>query len=448
MTLIGTTLFALLLVWALVLGWWQANDHTPSSTEMLLYLGALPLSMIGGYWLLRGFIDHLKAPAEAAAPPRAVADDPLAGAPSTVSSDTHGESVYLLDSFICTPAGDDAAQLLSAVAEGKRPAPDAALSDDDGFPVFAARVDELDVAAVAELDPPPGRSRWLALIVRVLPGVVDRVRECLAARTTAARFHLLWLLPPAVPVAEFSDLRTWLLSQCLDGLAPERIDLVLQSAATEAEVMAHLDGVVVSASQRPDDGDIHGVLAAGTAIDAATVTAWSARGMLFSATSPNGMMPGEGALCLLLSASPDDDTQVRISRVNGAARDKAVDAHGRISGTLLGALATALLPRHQLVPADICAIVSDADHRASRASELFDAFGDDFAALDPAADYPCIGTVCGSLAPFGGLLAVAAASASVTDRPALCITQQHPTARAAVLLFPLPPPADCPAEAS
>jgi hypothetical protein len=60
---IGGCLLATAFVWGLVLGWWQAIDHQPTAADLAIHLGVLPLVLICGYFLLRGFIDYLLAPA-------------------------------------------------------------------------------------------------------------------------------------------------------------------------------------------------------------------------------------------------------------------------------------------------------------------------------------------------------------------------------------------------
>lgn len=59
---LGGIVLTTAVVWALVLGWWQANNFQPSKADLLLYLFVLPFSLVGGFLLLRGFIENLKAP--------------------------------------------------------------------------------------------------------------------------------------------------------------------------------------------------------------------------------------------------------------------------------------------------------------------------------------------------------------------------------------------------
>src|SRR5574343_989071 len=99
---LGASLLTFALVWALVLGWWQSNDHEPSRMELGLYLAALPLALVGGFLLLRGFIDHLKADPESAAVPHAPVrdDDPLALASAKMAAAERGFTIALADAFV------------------------------------------------------------------------------------------------------------------------------------------------------------------------------------------------------------------------------------------------------------------------------------------------------------------------------------------------------------
>jgi peptidoglycan L-alanyl-D-glutamate endopeptidase CwlK len=118
---IGGCLMATAFVWGLVLGWWQppATSRRPSTWP---HLGALPLALIGGYFLLRGFIDHLAlqpvaAPAGAAtldkAPRRTRRQGAAAEGPQPVPARClHGHAGRAFR-----------AALLAAIASGERRGP-------------------------------------------------------------------------------------------------------------------------------------------------------------------------------------------------------------------------------------------------------------------------------------------------------------------------------------
>jgi len=121
--LLGGCLLTFALVWGLVLGWWQSNDHAPSQLDLGLYLVVLPLALVGGFLLLRGFIDHLKKPPEALPRPESGLrdEDPLALATAKTAAAERAFTLGLIDAFIVTAGGDTVDDTLAALADGKRP---------------------------------------------------------------------------------------------------------------------------------------------------------------------------------------------------------------------------------------------------------------------------------------------------------------------------------------
>jgi hypothetical protein len=205
---LGGSLLTFALVWALVLGWWQSNDHQPGKLEIGLYLAALPLALVGGYLLLRGFIDHLKTPVaiQNAEVPGAHDDDPLAAASDRTAAAERAFTFGLVDAFVLTAGGVSVDDTLAAVDSGKRPEPVTRLLDDSGFPVFAAEVAELDVAAMIEhfsdaAEPlrqlssseqaMRGFPCWILLSRRVATGC-----RTFSSWPGPVRLHVVWIVPP------------------------------------------------------------------------------------------------------------------------------------------------------------------------------------------------------------------------------------------------------------
>lgn len=451
---VGASLLAFAVIWALVLGWWQANDHTPTTGELLLYLGALPLAVVGGYWLLRGFIEHLKTPPPTpeAAPLDRV--DPLAGESTRTAARERGYTLGLIGASILSGAGN-ALELLDAASAGARPRPDETLVDDAGFPVFAARIDALEIdeigerlrahdAALADALGTGEHLRLLALVDAALPPALAQVREHMAQGDPQARLHLLWLLPPGIAAAHLAPLQAWLRAHYLADIDPARFILDLRQVSSEAAALQEVDTLILSAQDAPDAPNVHLVLAAVSAIGPATVSAWSARQQLFCATRQDGSIPGECAVCLILGEARQGDPQVRLSRISLAERDKSIDAGGRISGALTEQLMNGLLTIHGLDASTVQAVVSDADHHPRRGAELFDALGDAFEQIAPDEGIHRVATAAGHAPPFGALLALACAweQSAALMQPVLALSQQHPTARAAALLLPTPVPPD------
>lgn len=171
--------------------------------------------------------------------------------------------------------------------------------------------------------------------------------------------------------------------------------------------------------------------------------AWAAGNKLFSAQHQDRKIPGEGAVALLFATRHlverlELDEVAVISRVSHGARDKPVDAGGRIGGKLIEQLVAGLLDVTATESAQIKSAVFDADHRANHVTEAMEGLGQAFEHLDPAKDCLATGTVNGALSPVGSLIALACARGKVlADRvPVLCLSNQHEIDRAVLLVMP------------
>ncbi|PKO29933.1 MAG: hypothetical protein CVU34_20240 [Betaproteobacteria bacterium HGW-Betaproteobacteria-7] len=456
---IGGSLLAAALIWALVLAWWQSNDHQPDQLELALYLGALPLAVIGGYWLLRGFIEHLKAPPPVA-PVQPADDDPLAGPGKKADAAERAFTVDIIDAFVRTGGGRGADEILAAMAEGKRPDPDASLLDNDGFPVFAAAVADLDSDSMAEMlaekDAPlaslatqPEVLRAMTLLDDVLQQARERLIGLLENAPQSLTTQVLWLVPASWEQAWLVPLRTWLADLdwpegCRPGLA-----FSLLQVASESAALKQLDELILSVNRNPEADQLLLVISAVSLIDQQRIDAWSAANLLFSAKHQERLIPGEGGVAILLAAQACCDRlavaeRTRLSRVSLGARDKSVHAGGRITGQLIQQLASGVLDVSGTEPATIMAAVTDTDHRAANAAEMLEGLGADFAHLDPLKDCLGTGTCSGAIPPVGSLVALACAHEKTRSlaAPVICLSNQHDKERGLLLVMPHTPAAD------
>lgn len=456
--ILGGSLLTFAVIWALVLGWWQSNDHEPSRVDLALYLGALPLALVGGFLLLRGFIEHLKSPM----PPGASAspivdDDPLAGSRAQTAAQERAFVQAVLDSFVVAPAGESADDILAAVASGKRPEPSARVNDDAGFPVFLAEVSALDSESmrdrlledqggVGRLADDEAMLRALALLDGLMPRARERVGELLGRSTEKLRLKIVWILPVGLDPAAYTGLRSWLRSSYWPNVESPEFDLTMVSSANEAEALQQVDEIILHANRAPFGNELVLLIGAASAANERTVEQWAGANLLFSAAHQGRKIPGEGAVALLLTsrrlaASLNPETSVLVSRASLGGRDKPVDAGGRIGGKLLGQLISGLLDVTHTEALQIKTVVADTDHRANHMTEALEGLGEAFAHLDPATDCLAIGTANGAASPIGSLIALACACGKVLadQAPVLCLSNQHPTARAAMLAMPLLP---------
>jgi hypothetical protein len=451
---LGGIVLTTALVWMLVLGWWQANDFQPSKSDLFLYLFFPPFAFVGGFLLLRGFIEHLKAPPQKEAPSKEIRDDdPLASANAKTSAAERQFSICLVGAWLNASSGKTAAEILENIEAGIRPAPSKHQHDDEGFPVFLAEVKDLDIDQFSDspetdnkmraLLQSPQRTRLLALIDSVLPEAVIQIRSALDNAPASARLRIHWLLPSTIESAFFSAMRGWFNDNYWSEIDKSRIEIKMTPVASEAGALRHIDDVVLQINREQLDDDLVLVIAASSAVDEDSIQLLGAHKRLFSANNQNGQVPGEAAVALLFSTqqaatSLGIDDAVLVSRTSHACRDKSVDGAGRVSGTLIEHLVEGLLSIHAVEASSIEALVSDTDHRASRIGEMMAGLGSKLEHLDPIKDCLATGTTTGSTPPTGSLLALACAREKVltTEGPVLCISNQHDTERAAILTIP------------
>ncbi|MDR2924967.1 MAG: hypothetical protein LBU76_03310 [Azoarcus sp.] len=458
---IAGIVLAVALIWALVFGWWQSNDHQPDLGDLALYMLALPLALIGGYWLLRFSIDQLKAKPgskAAASSPTGGSDTQTSAEAKTVAAE-RGFSLSVVETFVVAAGGSSAEEILAAVEANKRPKPMPELIDSSGFPAFAATVDKLDAAVVAEAfaDSPSGLQkllerddalRALGLLERVLKPACEMIAQLAESAADPSfgklNLRLLYLLPAAWGNDYSADLQFWLRSFAWppEDVAELYIDAI--PVASDVDAMRQVDAAILKANQE-EGGERLLILVAG-AMSTATqgcITEREATVGLFSSQSLELPIPGEGAAAILFApkaacAKLNLTECVTVSRVAHAIREKALYADRRIRGTLISKLIANLLKEFGVTAEAIKAVVVDTDHRSAHSTEMLEGFDAAFSDLDPLKDCPAIGTVNGYLTPLGGLLALACAChrARADQAPTLCLSNQHDRERAALLVRP------------
>ncbi len=460
--MLGSCLMATACVWGLVLGWWDANGHEPTAVDLALHLGALPLALIGGYFLVRGCIDHILALQPVAVPAGAATlnDDPVAATRRHHAAAGRGLSLGLLDAWMVTPGGRSGTALWAAIGAGERPRPSARLVDEAGFPVFVAEVEGLDVDGVAERLQVglPAQEAWLASdeVLRslaLLDGVLREGLQRIAGLVARPGLQLrcICLLPAHWDTAHFPWLHSWLQRTYFAGFAPGRCELSLVPAADDAAALRQVDDICVALNREPDAERLVLLTSAVSALDARVLAGWADRGRLFPASHPEQRVPGEGGVALLL-ASPVQ--ALRLAGGRGAPVQLGRLATGRpgqatgAGGRSLNPLIREVLAAWQLDGVQLKALVGDGGQRASQTIEVLEALAAVGARLDPLADCLATGRVVGTASPAGGLVALACAAsrALASGGPVLCLGNQDDSPRAAMLVRPLavPPPGQPP----
>lgn len=461
--IVGAVLLTFVVVWALVLGWWQSNDHEPGRQDLVLYLLGIPVALNAGFWLLYGFIGNLTTPATPPAEnaPPAAGDDPLKGLGGASEEIGKTYAIGLVDAFVVVPNTSDSDGLLSAVKDGVRPGPVEEFADADGFPVVVARVEGVDVSVMTKrlVDAPvtvsewvaahPVALRWLTLLDGVLGKAGDAIESLLAtmAEAEAVRLRVVCLVPVNAGPGLLGELSAWLRQAYWKDFSGAGLNVSIHAVTGEAEALRRLDENVLRIGGEVDGNEVTVLLAASSSIDASIIEERLAENRLFSSSNPDREIPGEGAVALIL-ASRSVVERAGLANVVWlglpccGAVDKAPGSGGRISGTVLRQLVGSALKNASADPAAVKAAVLDTDHRPSFVAEVMEGLGEAFGHLDPVQDCFPVSAVAGSLGPVSGLLAVACARAKVLqdDAPVLCICNHDDVFRAALLASPMSVP--------
>jgi len=467
------------LVWLVTLWQWQTADRDVSGTEIVGQLFVLPVMLtavlLGAVWgVARLRVDAAKPVVLKARP--AVVDKSAA----VVPVDERQMSVAVVQAAVRLSAGDAPEQVLSQIRSGDvRPGLDPELQDLDGAPVFTARLPELDVEALRQALPSEVSDRVVRaltllqapadqLLERVLmladDWPVDEVSakssmmavdqpahlSGMAAAATAGarrgpllpRLTVRLALPSSWTEAEREHAAAWLRMRCA----------VLTSPALHVHALDQADGLWALLDQQTLQWSREGlpqwclVLVADSAIDEREIERRQAVGELFTGAHQTGRIPGEAAAGLLLATPhwPGLDTQTpppaRLFRPVRLRRDKSADAAGRVGARVLQDAMGQALSVCTALPADLLQVVADADHRASRTAEVFEALQGLAPQLDPMLSVTRVGDACGDLGLASALVPVALATglAQQNDAPGvtLAVLVQATHERVALALTP------------
>jgi hypothetical protein len=444
-SLLVLALFAV--VWLAVIIWWQESRTLPTGVDIGLYLFALPLAVLGALWLGARAVRAARAPKP----------EPLASAPAADEAPAALAQLRIVAVAARAAAGPDAAGIAEALAEQQRPELDPELKTLQGFPIFAARVPQLDdvelYAAARERGAPAealttAGLRATALLADIAATLTSDAHRRVTELDVPARdedWPLLRfdiVLPASWPQAARERARAQVLAAA--GVWPDTRVSATEHGARDAMAVDMLLRELASASSSAADAPTWRiVLAADGYVDQDLVAQWDADAMLLTHANPQGRVPGEAAAGVLLgqahSTSTADATDVHVALSPVTHRQKPADARGAQAEPALADLTRDLVQRAAIAPDSVIHVISDADHRGSRPLEALNVASQLFEHLDTAKDCHAVGVACGHTGVAASLLTLAVACEACMQsesQPAVVtLTLQDPALRCASLVY-------------
>lgn len=455
-------------VWLAAILYWQNTTRMPAQSELLIYLGVLPLGLIALGWGIHKVINYQSAPPVDTAAADELKADARDAEKATQDAHQRSWSLNIVAVTLQTSAGSSAAEALAKLKENDVPSElDPELKNDEGFAVFSARIADLDVT-----DTQQALQEWTKTgdftevqfsdaQIRALHLARSSLSELMAAATAHPEIQLfnerlaqernanedavpslkLMLLWPQrwVPVNQKAASH-WLKAVAAEHGWPERRVSLQEMGPSQSGPFELLDQMCLIAgkTQLPAVGIM---LACDSGIDQSEIDVLTSQNMLFGAKNSAGYKPGEVAAGMLIA----DERQSRLfeagplsqlNRASWSLRDKSADERGKISSDLLNTVVVQAMQTAKVDAEQVKFVSADNDHKPNREAELAQMFTATLPELDCIKDAAKVAQICGSTHYALTTAALCIAHQHVVDEqlPALCVSLQSPFLRAAVLL--------------
>jgi hypothetical protein len=457
-----------LIVWIAVVLYWKSTTRLPSETDLLIYLGLLPLVIAGLAW--GGYKLATRQP-KPASPDQATGKENAAAA-DVARQEAEQEKAWtmkIVAASVQAAAGATPADVLAKLKKGPIEAElDPELKNDEGFPVFSSRIADLDVSETQdtlaqwqknstqpELVWSDSQYRALhlaALSLRELTNVVmqhadlvqylqlkeiGRNQQKLDA-VLPLRLVLIW--PQQWALTHQSAASDWVKDLVSEQGWPDSRIIVQASKADAVHPIALLDHITVT-SQRGQLPTVGIMLACQSGIDQEYVDALAAKSNLFSGKNTSGAMPGELAAGFIFADEKHaklmgDLPVTSLHRASWAAREKSADEAGRVTATLLGDVVGLALESAKLDITKIKHVITDSDHKPSREAELAEMLTAKFPDLDCSKDAYKTAQACGTTQHATTVAALCMAHQYVVDEKTsvICTSLHDAHLRAAVVM--------------
>ncbi|HEU4620628.1 MAG TPA: hypothetical protein VFS42_00255 [Burkholderiaceae bacterium] len=422
----GLAALVIALVWAMVIVAWQQSNHSPTQSDLLVYLVLVPTALLAAIASIRAVVRWNTKRAEAKEAARA---DATKQNGETTDATPAPKRIALLGASIVSPLGDEPKTLLDALAESPAPKLDEQLQRDDGSPIFAARVATVDEHADAHALPATlsnDAKRPTALGLRAFDGLA----KTLAAyapnpsgnTSSPTRLRITWLFNEEVLSADCDALLRTLVARLKTlGWPAEQVVHTGLPARDARDAITAIEQAFV-ALQKDTPRDLHLIGACDSFITNACVETLQRDRRLFGDDCPAGLIPGEAAAAILLGPAAllenPPAPYVFVHQPFNAQREQAIDDVKRVTAAELSTLIEKTVADSGEAPAKLGLVVTDIDHRPAANAELAQAVGERFEHLDPVADAFSVGRATGHAGAATTLVTLAVAHAAVLERQA------------------------------
>ena len=141
------TIAAFALVWMAAIFYWQSTARIPAQSELLIYLGLVPVALLGAGWGIHKAITYESPPSSNSAADAKQKSGELDAQKAFQDAEQQRDwHLFIVATTLQTSAGSTAADVLAKLKDGDVPAElDPELKNEEGFPVFSARIADLDV---------------------------------------------------------------------------------------------------------------------------------------------------------------------------------------------------------------------------------------------------------------------------------------------------------------
>jgi hypothetical protein len=456
-----------LIVWIAVVLYWKSTTRLPSETDLLLYLGLLPLVIAGLAW--GGYKLATREPKPALPDQAAGKDKAAADAARQGAEQEKTWTMNIVAASVQSAAGSAAADVLAKLKKGPIEAElDPELKNEDGFPVFSSRIADLDVSETQDTF-----TQWLknstqpeliwsenqyralhlaSLSMRELASVVTQHADLVQylqlkeigrnqqKLDALLPLRLLLIWPQYWPATHQSAASDWVKDLVLEQGWPDSRIIMQASKADAVNPIALLDHITVT-SRRGQLPTIGIMLACQSGIDQEYVDALAAKSNLFSGKNTSGAVPGELAAGFIFADHKNakllgDLPVSALHRASWAAREKSADEAGRVTATLLGDVVGLAMESAQLDITKIKHVITDNDHKPSRQAELAEMLTAKFPDLDWNKDTYKMAQACGTTQHATTVAALCIAHQYVVDEKTsvMCASLHDAHLRAAVVM--------------